>query len=507
MAEGLHEVGKGYSINGLADIIRGTDNPASVGRAAPESSLYLRNTGSGAELYQKYGSSDTDWTLMATSSGSTVEDGYIRDFIGKTGAGAETPTYSSVTQLTQNSNLEAAIGKLDSVIGNNPTAIARATNPIVPANPVNSNIEQLDNAIGITTAGNYISDNDSIGDNLTSLDNQIFQNASDISSLQSGITWIEKVKVITSDDLSSASGTSFTFSDNDGSAIPLTIGDRIVSTNASSNDAIYIVQSGAWTTVAISTNDQFFVDYNLPNGANQEGLSAYKYNGTGMEEVATFDFEVADSINLTSGYTPNSGNINPSESVESAIQKLDGNTDAINQTIGAAQGDTNLGTFTGDIISDNQNVKGALQEIETEIGSAVVQDDIISDQAVNLNIQALSTQVINGRKIITATGITTETAVDSINVDDTDAWEWDVIITEAGTPNRKRWIKISCIHNGSSGTDATDIDWDRQIRKIDGNISGLSTDVDLNGTGVNQIARLKITSTATVNARIVRRVF
>lgn len=50
-----------------------------------------------------------------------TEAGYLRTFMGKTGAGSESPTYSSTNYVTQGVNLEVAIGELDADLG---TAIA-----------------------------------------------------------------------------------------------------------------------------------------------------------------------------------------------------------------------------------------------------------------------------------------------------------------------------------------------------------------------------------------------
>jgi hypothetical protein len=55
-------------------------------------------------------------TLWVQSGGTALDElGYIRAFIGKTAAGSELPTYSSVQVIAQNDNLEVAIGKLDAV--------------------------------------------------------------------------------------------------------------------------------------------------------------------------------------------------------------------------------------------------------------------------------------------------------------------------------------------------------------------------------------------------------
>ncbi len=54
--------------------------------------------------------------ITAISAG-TGDEANIRSFIGKAAAGVETPTYSSALSLTQNIDLEGAIGELDLQIG------------------------------------------------------------------------------------------------------------------------------------------------------------------------------------------------------------------------------------------------------------------------------------------------------------------------------------------------------------------------------------------------------
>lgn len=73
------------------------------------------------------------------ASASNTEDGYLQAFVGKTADGSEMPTYSSVTQVTQSSSLESAIGQLDASIGADVTTGAIITN----TNTVNANIQAI----------------------------------------------------------------------------------------------------------------------------------------------------------------------------------------------------------------------------------------------------------------------------------------------------------------------------------------------------------------------------
>lgn len=76
------------------------------------------------------------------------------------------------------------------------------------------------------------------------------------------------------------------------------------------------------------------------------------------------------------GFTSGAGSVTSSDSVLSAIEKLDGNNLATQDDVddlvtlsGVAVNSTDLGSFSGDIIPNNSTVKGALQSLETEVES------------------------------------------------------------------------------------------------------------------------------------------
>lgn len=72
-------------------------------------------TQSGTDAGKQFTFNGTDWVQ---SNQTTLDElGFIRAFIGKTGSGAETPTYSSELHITTGDNLEVAIGKLDAHLG------------------------------------------------------------------------------------------------------------------------------------------------------------------------------------------------------------------------------------------------------------------------------------------------------------------------------------------------------------------------------------------------------
>jgi len=117
---------------------------------------------------------------------------------------------------------------------------------------------------------------------------------------------------------------------------------------------------------ALSAEDTFVTRNYLPDSpADQEGQAIVNYNGSVMVKIGDIDWSFADGIQLASGYTPASGDISDADTVQSAIEKLDGNNDAQDTLLGTSQGDTDLSTFSGVTIPDSSSVKGALQSLET----------------------------------------------------------------------------------------------------------------------------------------------
>lgn len=104
---------------------------------------------------------------------------------------------------------------------------------------------------------------------------------------------------------------------------------------------------------------------------------------TGIVVLDTDDISEGSSLYFTetrvrdtdlAGFTSGAGSITSSDSVLSAIEKLDGNNLATQDDVddlvtlsGVAVNSTDLGSFTGEIIPDNSTVKDALQSLETEV--------------------------------------------------------------------------------------------------------------------------------------------
>jgi len=132
-----------------------------------------------------------------------------------------------------------------------------------------------------------------------------------------------------------------------------------------------------------------------PQDAAPIGSTYQRTDGTFYVKIAdtdaTSDWQ-AFSFVLSAGYTPQNGDPTVGDSLEEAIEKLDGNQDDIQSALGIAQGDVDFGTFTGALLSDNLTAKALFQEIETaveEIDQNV--DDLISLTGVAENSTDLGT--------------------------------------------------------------------------------------------------------------------
>ncbi len=531
MPASLFRVDTGFSINEEADILYGAVDPSSGGGVtAPPGSMYMQNASGadGGELWIKKGDADTGWEKAGGDT--STEIGYIRAFIGKTGAGNELPDYSSTNVVSDDDNLEVAIGKLDAEIGAGVTANARTNNPISDQ-AINLNIEALDDAIGTDAQMsnlNYIAVANSVNENLSALDGQVKTNTDAISALSAGYRMIEKVKVVTGDDISSKSGTAVTFSDDNTGGISLSVGDRIASVNSASNDNIYIVQSGAWTTVTLTEKDAFYTDYNLPDTEHQEGLALYYYDGTDIILLADFDFETADSIALATPYAPTNGTIVAGDTVQKAIGNLDANQLDLITLSGVAKGAVDLGTFSGTTIADNETVKGALQDLEDGVeandgeisdledavgsstglpGLTYTEENYVADgQSLNASVDALDIGLGKARKESSANGVTTEVTLDEVTVDDWDCVKWIIKAVEVANPENKEAMEILAIHDGEAGADATKVDFTKYAKLRTTKITGFSVDVDINGTGGAQTMRLRVSSTDSCNVSVIRAV-
>jgi len=112
-----------------------------------------------ATLVQEGTSSDEQWVYDGANwvqfggAASQLELGYIRAFIGKTGAGSEMPTYSSTDVVSQSTSLETAIGALDAAIGDRTYT---EDNYVTDGQTITASIDALDIAIAANSLGRSV---------------------------------------------------------------------------------------------------------------------------------------------------------------------------------------------------------------------------------------------------------------------------------------------------------------------------------------------------------------
>jgi hypothetical protein len=160
MAASNMRISTGIEIEGSAIttlILNGTADPsAASGIAADVGSMYMRDEAAtdGGALWLKFGEDDTDWTEFASSGGgASAEDAFQNTFMGKSGLGSETPTYSAhfaVSQISDGDNLELAIATLDNAIGpdSNLSPLTRTVGQLVASEDLKQNVEDLDTVVG-----------------------------------------------------------------------------------------------------------------------------------------------------------------------------------------------------------------------------------------------------------------------------------------------------------------------------------------------------------------------
>lgn len=270
---------------------------------------------------------------------------------------------------------------------------------------------------------------------------------------------------------------------------------------------------------ALAENDGLIVRSYLPDSpADQENTAGVMYQNGTIVKLFDVDWSVATGIVLSAGYSAQNGTVAIADSVEVAIEKLDGNQLDLTTLSGVAQGSTDLGTFTGSTIPDAQTTKQAFQALETaheEVDqnvddlvtlSGVAENstdngtmdsgDILSDGATtNALLKEADAEMTRQRGKSSAAGVTTATTIDSVLVDNVSNVEWHITIEQQATPANKRHILFFAGHNGHAAADATSAD-DTEFAKLkQGANFNYSISTVLNGAAGTQEMRLQVAST------------
>lgn len=300
----------------------------------------------------------------------------------------------------------------------------------------------------------------------------------------------------------------FLIGDNDGTPILLEV--------SAVNSATSIDLVAA--TPALAENDGFIVRSYLPDsGADQENQAIVAYQNGNIIKLADVDWNFATGISLSTGYSAVNGTISNADSVETAIEKLDGNQQDIQTLQGVAQGSADLGTFTGTTIPDAQTIKAALQALETaheEVDQNVndlitlsglpenttdhgtMNGDILGDnQTTQQLFQQIDNELTELTGKATALGVTTATVVDSLDTKVVANAHYWVTIENAASPQNKKHFELFVGHDGTTLLDATDVDDTKFARLKQGSNFNRKVDTVLAGSGPAQTVDLVVTST------------
>lgn len=215
-------------------------------------------------------------------------------------------------------------------------------------------------------------------------------------------------------------------------------------------------------------NDNFVVKNYLPDSPDaQEAEALIHYNSGIIVKLGDFNWALATGISLSGAFSALAGIVTAGDTIEVALQKLTGNQNALTTLSGVPTNTTNLGTFSGDTIPDNQTIKQSIQSLET---------------------------ALEARGFLA--GVTGITTLDSVLVDKVKCVKWLIHAFEQATPANVQAVECFGIHNGTAAADATTTD-DTVFSKLKlGSTFNFQVSTDVSGAGVAQVMRLRVASSS-----------
>jgi len=334
------------------------------------------------------GDVSTGWVLSNSDESGNIAN--MRNFIGNddnTDPGV--PEYTEFNTIAAEDDLETAIDKLDIESGDVKNFIGKADT--ADDLPTYSGLASGD--LPADYVPEYVVDDETLFVSIAKLDDQLQEtNALAVA----GVEWGPILDAVTADDPTGK--TSGAFSDDSGGIDGTNYwdesdwedGDQVLSTNASTMGQIFEwtedSAGGEWIyseTLANYHARSVKFDF-LDDVAGQRDGAAYlmKEDGPEMIKIADFDMSSAATVKMASGYAPTSGNPTATDSIQGAIQKIDGNNDAQDTLLGTSQGDTDLGNTGWNLVADNTTVKNTLETLDNVVddnSSYVGRDNTIND--------------------------------------------------------------------------------------------------------------------------------
>ncbi|MBF0423794.1 MAG: hypothetical protein HQL73_12475 [Magnetococcales bacterium] len=458
----------------------------------------------------------TDWVMQG--SASETELAFLRAFMGKPGNGNVAPEYSSTNVVTNGTDLKTAIGALDAAAGAAIADIATLDTRLDKVGmlpPVQDYIAQMDYAVANLSAlaaaihDNYKHRIDIVpldgarllllgtwggsepgiyiyttanGGTLTA-DSEIAVEGDQVFVEGVGRTYVYKV-------VSFALGFIPVFGWVD-SSLEHVFGallDPVVETKKKNDPNIAGVAQSLQSLfdsanndfiaegVVIQNGDRVLIDVGpvqfSPNNANIHGI--YSYDGVGGHFVLVHTLVRGDTVY---------------DNATGVVYRFDGEQEIHVLSSEAAMLQGFVGKSTGGYAPPSYSSAFVVTQGSPLVGA----------------IGALDAALAAAKKEAKADNVTTVSVVDSILVDTAIAVEWTVHCRSTANPNKVHCSKILAIHDGTASADATVVDFSEfSILRTSGAIDGLVFDVDINGVGAAQVARLKVTSTDAVDVRVTR---
>ncbi len=455
----------------------------------------------------------TDWVMQG--SASETELAFLRAFMGKPGNGNVAPEYSSTNIVTNGTDLKTAIGALDAAAGAAIADIATLDTRLDKVGmlpPVQDYIAQMDYAVANLSAlaaaiqGNYKHRIDIVpldgarvlllgtwggsepgiyiyttanGGTLTA-DSEIAVEGDQVFVEGVGRTYVYKV-ISTSGPVLGWVDSSLEHESGallDPVEAVLSKKDPAIAGVAQSLQSLFDSANNDFVAegVVIQNGNRVLIDVgptqSAPNNANIHGI--YSYDGVGGHFVLVHTLVRGDTV-----YDNATGVVHRFDG-EQEIHVLSSEAAMLQGFVGKPAGGYAPPSYpSASVVTQGSPLVGAIGALDAALAAA--------------------------KKEVKADNVTASTVVDSILVDTAIAVEWTVHCRSTANPNKVHCSKILAIHDGTATADATVVDFSEfSILRTSGAIDGLVFDVDINGAGIAQVARLKVTSTDAVDVRVTR---
>ena len=436
-------------------------------------------------------------TQFRTKKGIEIVDGSVSIFYGK---GAPSATVPQATAKLSNGDLYHNSDDQKLYRFNGTTwVLAGTVNRLGDGNFANNN---------------YITDVDDNGTNtftkaISDLDARAKVNADQIATLVSGANPQGFAMAITGDTT------------NFGTAVAGPVAAAVQPSDANqtitpaNGDILFCVDGTRWdfdgtnyvknTTNLVSVKDLWAIKYDLPDVAGQELTALYIYTATGFVKFGEVSNDIATAIGLGGSYAASAGIVSSSDTVQTALQKLDGNigtriisspkvvTSGESASDQIADLDAAIGarTYTNDFeVADNESIAASIDKLDTAIGDrsayASVPRIISNNDSLAVAIGKLDQAAGFAVDETSDTGALTASQ-ERLNVNNAIGIKWYITVIETPVTGRGAVYcsEIIAIYQGA-GSDDTYIDsTEYGIVQLGAFDSGPTITLGYSGTSVN----------------------